>query len=148
MKNKDSGILTNRQKVLKIIKTVENHYQVVTNVRSQEHVFLIPRQIAMYVIYKNVDISLAKIGSYYGRTHATVINALNQVKDILESKSKVDDRLKMDIEQIEKAVEKELNLTLEQVERLNATEEILEIIKHYNILGLNNLKQGLILIPN
>jgi len=139
--------LTTKQKLNIVNDVVELYFNVDPKTLTRKRSIRIPRQISMYLMYKNTKTPLTAIGLYYKRTHATVINARQRVEDIIDSRSRSDDYYKKSIIQMQKHVDDRLNLTHKQVQRINALESILEIINDYNILALNNLKNSLILMP-
>tara|TARA_R110000850_G_C9640851_1_gene433269 strand:+ start:245 stop:553 length:309 start_codon:yes stop_codon:yes gene_type:complete len=102
----------------------------------------------MYFIYKYLDVSLASNGEYFNRDHATVIHALKCVNNIIESKSKYDDAFKLDIKELDYDLRRHLSLSDEEIKKLDIRDEIMLIIEKYNLLGLNYLKDKLIVIPN
>lgn len=60
--------------------------------KNQAHKYLIPRQMFMYFLYDENLTSLAETGRYCDRTHATVLNAVEMIKnDIKHSRSTRED---------------------------------------------------------
>lgn len=49
--------------------------------KSQVAIFNEPRQIAMYLMWKNQNTALKKIGDYFFRHHSTVIHSRDTVMD-------------------------------------------------------------------
>ena len=41
------------------------------------------RQIIMYILRRNYNLSFVKIASIFGKTHATVLHSTNKIKDIM-----------------------------------------------------------------
>lgn len=84
-----------------IQKLVCDHYHVrIADLRSQNRSkpLVTARQVAMYLIKKNLDKSLVEIGRYFGgKDHTTVINALRRV----DSQQLKDADLKKDIDELQ-----------------------------------------------
>lgn len=68
----------------------ENYYN--TKNRKREIVFA--RQTSMYLILKYTDLTLKKIGKFFGKDHATVIHGKNTVLDLIESDKKIENQIK------------------------------------------------------
>ncbi len=62
--------------------TGTNDYMVKGKSRKQEHV--IHRQLAMYLVYSQFDVSYAIAGKYFNKDHATVMYAERMVKNALD----------------------------------------------------------------
>jgi chromosomal replication initiator protein len=84
-----------------IQRLVSDHYRVrVVDLKSanRSKPLVTARQVAMYLIKKNLDKSLVEIGRYFGgKDHTTVINALKRV----ESQQQKDSDLKKDIDELQ-----------------------------------------------
>ena len=84
-----------------IQKTVADHFKltiddIVSRKRTQSIVY--PRQIAMYLCRKLMDVSLPDIGKFFGgRDHSTVIHSCEKIADELE----MDEKLRMLVEELE-----------------------------------------------
>ncbi|PID67400.1 MAG: chromosomal replication initiator protein DnaA [Fusobacteriales bacterium] len=70
-----------------IIKIVANYYQITeedlkSKKRKQE--ILVPRQVSMYIIKENLDITLDGVGKIFDRDHSTVLNAINKIRVKME----------------------------------------------------------------
>ena len=90
----------------KIINIVADYYSLTPEQlvgKSRTGQLVLARHIAMYIIRKDLDISLEKIGEMFGgRDHTTVINAISHVdKELL-----TDAQLKHAIEDLEKRINK------------------------------------------
>lgn len=59
-----------------------------------------PRMVAMYLCRRHTHHSLPEIGSAFGKTHATVLNAVNKVPELCRR----DDALRTRVRQIEKSL--------------------------------------------
>ena len=90
----------------KIINIVADYYSLTPEVlvgKSRTGQVAMARHIAMYIIRKDLDISLEKIGEMFGgRDHTTVINAISHVDKELTT----DSQLKHAIEDLEKRINK------------------------------------------
>ena len=90
----------------KIINIVAEYYSLTPDLlvgKSRTGQVALARHIAMYVIRKDLDISLEKIGEMFGgRDHTTVINAVGHVDKELTS----NDQLKQAIDDIQKRINK------------------------------------------
>lgn len=82
-------------------RLVSDHYRVrVADLKSQNRSkpLVTARQVAMFLIKKNLDKSLVEIGRYFGgKDHTTVINALRRI----ESQLQKDSDLKKDIDELQ-----------------------------------------------
>ena len=72
--------------------------------RSRE--VLVPRQIAMYFIRKYTTLGYNEAGQLFNKTHATVINAEKQVKDLISFNKKI----RRDVEVIEENIKKNVKV--------------------------------------
>jgi chromosomal replication initiator protein len=84
-----------------IQRLVSDHYRVrVVDLKSanRSKPLVTARQVAMFLIKKNLDKSLVEIGRYFGgKDHTTVINALKRV----ESQLQKDSDLKKDVDELQ-----------------------------------------------
>src|SRR3989344_3160584 len=75
----------------KIIEAVADFYNVTTDdmvKQSRKKEYVNPRQIAMYIIRKELETSLPSIGDLFGgRDHTTVIHAIDKIERIIKEKS-------------------------------------------------------------
>jgi chromosomal replication initiator protein len=87
--------------VEEIQKIVADHFKVkVIDLKSATRAkpIVVPRQIAMFLIKKNLDRSLVEIGKYFGgKDHTTVMNAIKRVQSLRET----DRDINKDIEELE-----------------------------------------------
>ena len=102
----------------------------------------------MYLIHKHLSVTLTVNSKNFNRDYSTVIHALKCVNNIIESKSKYDDAFKLDIKELDYDLRRHLSLSDEEIKKLDIRDEIMLIIEKYNLLGLNYLKDKLIVIPN
>jgi hypothetical protein len=99
------------QKIINdIIKIVANHFSFEENfykIISREKNLIHAKHVTMYLIKKNHKITLAKLGSYFssqtkeGLDHATVLNAVNKIKDFMS----IDKSIKSEVNYLQKLVE-------------------------------------------
>jgi chromosomal replication initiator protein len=61
-------------------------YDITLNTRKQEVVK--GRQVAMWYIRNEISMTLKDIGRLFGKDHATVIHALGEVRNIIDTKDK------------------------------------------------------------
>src|SRR5258708_779526 len=84
----------------KIIEVVSDFYNVSPEdllKQSRKKEYVNPRQIAMYIIRKELETSLPSIGEFFGgRDHTTVIHAIDKIERIIKDRS----GLKQEIELI------------------------------------------------
>ncbi len=75
----------------KIIEVVADFYNVTVEdllKQSRKKEYVNPRQIAMYVIRKELETSLPSIGDLFGgRDHTTVIHAIDKIERVMKEKS-------------------------------------------------------------
>jgi len=90
----------------KIMETVCEHYNVTPedlSSRNRKQKIAFVRQVAMYMASEHTNMSNVQIGLNIGnRNHATVIHAINQVKNLLD----VDEKVRVDISAIEDTLSK------------------------------------------
>jgi chromosomal replication initiator protein len=55
--------------------------------KKRNREILIPRQVSMYLLRELTDLPLEEIGSYFGRDHSTVLNAIKRVKSLMSNDS-------------------------------------------------------------
>lgn len=53
--------------------------------RLRDREFVVPRQIAMFLIKEHTKMSLVEIGKMFNRDHSTVIYSIRTVRDLLET---------------------------------------------------------------
>ncbi|MEO8065535.1 MAG: chromosomal replication initiator protein DnaA [Candidatus Doudnabacteria bacterium] len=74
----------------KIIEVVSDFYNVTTDdllKQSRKKEYVNPRQIAMYIIRKELETSLPSIGEFFGgRDHTTVIHAVDKIERIIKER--------------------------------------------------------------
>jgi hypothetical protein len=86
-----------------IIEVVQAYYNldenyVKTRIRKREYV--LARQVSMYLIRNNTNLSLKAIGDIYSRDHATALHSIKQIKNYLCW----DKEIKRDIKELEKII--------------------------------------------
>lgn len=139
---------TNKEKVIKIVDIVNEMYGIDCRTDTRRREVVIPRQIAMYFIYKHVNISSSSVGHYFNRDHATVLYAIKVVEYMLESRSREDKVHKHNIVEMRLEIKKLLELSEHEIIKLGVREDILKVIGNYNLLALNYLRNQLIITPN
>lgn len=65
--------------------------------RKRSHNIALPRQIAMYLCRKIMDVPLPAVGKFFDRDHSTVIHSCNKITNELE----FDEKLKLIVEDLE-----------------------------------------------
>ena len=84
-----------------IRKTVADHFKISIdeiNGRKRTQNVVIPRQIAMYLCRKILDIPLPAVGTFFGgRDHTTVIHSCNKIANELE----MDEKMRLTVEGLE-----------------------------------------------
>ncbi len=77
----------------KIIEVVSDFYNVTPEdlvKQSRKKEYVNPRQIAMYIIRKELETSLPSIGEFFGgRDHTTVIHAVDKIERVIKEKNSV-----------------------------------------------------------
>ncbi len=75
----------------KVIEVVSDFYNVTTEdllKQSRKKEYVNPRQIAMYIIRKELETSLPSIGEFFGgRDHTTVIHAIDKIERVMKEKA-------------------------------------------------------------
>jgi glutaredoxin 2 len=80
------------------IKLVANYYNIEydfaqKNSRKREICF--PRQVAMYLLKENTNLSLSQIGMFFnGKDHATVLHAKRTIVNLMQSDKQINDDVK------------------------------------------------------
>jgi hypothetical protein len=78
------------QKAYYIINIVNRYFDVDCNQEGRKSYVLIPRQMAMYYIRKNIKLSFYQIGKLFkGKNHATVIHACRTMENLIEVDSEI-----------------------------------------------------------
>jgi len=73
----------------KVVKNLSSHFGItpedVTG-KSQMREFALPRQIAMYLCRKKLEMPFQAIGKFFGRDHSTVMASVKQIEKAIEEK--------------------------------------------------------------
>jgi chromosomal replication initiator protein len=73
----------------KVVKHLSTHFGItpedVTG-KSQMREFALPRQIAMYLCRKKLEMPFQAIGKFFGRDHSTVMSSVKQIEKAVEEK--------------------------------------------------------------
>lgn len=78
------------KKAYYIINIVNKYFDVDCNQAGRKSYVVIPRQMAMYYIRKNIKLSFYQIGKLFkGKTHATVIHAYRTMENLIEVDSEI-----------------------------------------------------------
>ena len=78
------------EKAYYIINIVNRYFEVDCNQAGRKSYVLIPRQMAMYYIRKNINLSFHQIGKLFkGKNHATVIHACRTMENLIEVDSEI-----------------------------------------------------------
>jgi chromosomal replication initiator protein len=84
-----------------IRQTVADHFKLTIddlNGRKRTQTIVLPRQIAMYLCRKILDIPLPQVGKFFGgRDHTTVIHSCNKITAELE----FDEKMRLTVEELE-----------------------------------------------
>ena len=84
-----------------IQKTVANHFNLTQddlNSKKRTQQIVYPRQIAMYLCRKMMDVSLPDVGKFFGgRDHSTVIHSCEKIANEMET----DDKLRILVDELE-----------------------------------------------
>ncbi len=90
-----------------IIDHVARYYNItVEDIKSDQRSsdILLPRQIAMYIIRKNTNLSLPSIGEELGgKNHSTVLNSLHRVEDMISKNPNIEKTIAELLENIKKS---------------------------------------------
>ena len=84
-----------------IILKVSEYYKIdipELKTKCREREFVKVRQITMYFLREFTTLSLARIGGFYNRNHATVLYACNQVNNLYDT----DKKYRYEIDEIRK----------------------------------------------
>ena len=131
------NIKKRKEKAKEIINYINDYFGVNCLELTRKKTIVLPRQMAMYYIYKNIDLSLNAIGQLFPsnfknqthKDHATVIHAKKTIENLIE----VDKEIQM--------FDNDLRKTCKLISKLDEK----ELKKHLLIKELNNIfeKQSL-----
>ena len=80
--------LDDPKNILEIVSEVANYYELTTEKlvsRDRSRNIARPRQIAMYLLREEIDVSLPQIGEVLGgRDHTTVMHAVDKIEKIIK----------------------------------------------------------------
>ena len=79
----------NYKTVCDFIESNEEYTHDQINVKSHKREFVTVRQLCMYFCLNKTNTSLALIGNYYGRDHATVIHARKTINNLYDTDSSI-----------------------------------------------------------
>ena len=86
-----------------IREVVASHYKIsieeMGSTKKSQSIVL-PRQIAMYLSRKIMDVSVLEIGKFFGKDHSTVIHACNKIAGEVET----DEKMKLIVEDLEQSI--------------------------------------------
>ena len=83
------------KKAKEIISLINDYFNVNCNQLGRKSNIIIPRQMAMYYIRKNIEISYQEIGKLFktngnkGKNHATIIHACRTIENLIEFDSEI-----------------------------------------------------------
>lgn len=72
----------------KIVQKVAEHYTIRSSDilgKSQSHDCSLPRQVAMYLCRKELNLPFLKIAAFFGRDHSTVMTSVKQIQQKIDS---------------------------------------------------------------
>ena len=145
MLNKRLNLVEKRYKANQIIKLVNEYFNVECNVHARKRTVMIPRQIAIYFIHKNIFMSTVEIGNLFvSRTnkyldHASVLHSKNVIIDFLTC----DKQIIKFVNDLSEDVKLLSELSGDALLIFKEKTEILEIIKRYDLEDIKNLKTEL-----
>ena len=121
------------KKAKEIISLINNYFNVNCNQLGRKSNIIIPRQMAMYYIRKNIEISYQEIGKLFktngnkGKNHATIIHACRTIENLIEFDSEI------------KTYNKDLSERCKRISKLDKFDlDKYNLIKDINII-LNDL---------
>jgi len=130
----------------KIIDLVNDYFNLDCRIAKRNREIINPRQIAIYLINKNIFISTKETGKLFLSNtnnyldHATILHAKNKIKGYLDVRDKEVIRFINDLKDDCKLISKLNGLDLL---RYKEKVEILKIIDKYSLEELTNLKTTL-----
>ena len=121
------------KKAKEIISLINDYFNVNCNQLGRKSNIIIPRQMAMYYIRKNIEISYQEIGKLFktngnkGKNHATIIHACRTIENLIEFDSEI------------KTYNKDLSERCKRISKLDKFDlDKYNLIKDINII-LNDL---------
>ena len=89
-----------KDRIQNLMSVVSDYYSISTSdliSKKRKRIYLLPRQIAMYLIKDIFDLPYKRIGSYFmNRDHSTVMHSCEKVSNEIQ----IDHNLKMDVEKL------------------------------------------------
>jgi len=95
----NSMIIYNINDILEVVSSVSRLDRTTIMSKTRRRDIVQARQIGMYLLYKYTRFSYQKVGSYFGKDHATAIHSENKIKDALRG---FDPNLKEKVEECER----------------------------------------------
>ena len=103
-----------------IIKLVAKYYNIeddFVNTKSRKRELCFPRQVAMYLIKENTNLSYGYIGGIFnGKDHATIVHAKRTVFNLMQSDKKINEdvkKLQKEIKFKSSAIKRNINIDKE-----------------------------------
>ena len=149
IQNKKLNLEEKRYKAWKVSNLLNEHFNVDCSILRRTNNIVIPRQIAIYFIDKYIPMVDAEIGKLFVRengnplNHATIIHAKNKVADLI----RFDKETRKIVKELEGQVKELAKYTDIELIKFKLKEDILNEISNYNVLGLKNLRQNLVIMP-
>ena len=106
MDKKQLEFISNIKKCEEIIQLVNYFYKVDCTINTRLRIVSTPRQIAMYLMYNNLNVTTYDIGRLFKgagnkyKNHATVLYAKKKVKDLIV----FDKNIREDVKELQKSV--------------------------------------------
>lgn len=76
-----------------VVKQYRTTYDKI-NVKDRSTAVRLPRQIIMYLLSKNTNLSLKNIGDLFSRDHTTVIHAVKHIQDLIDVEPQFKNRIR------------------------------------------------------
>ena len=86
-----------------IREVVASHFKITVEEmggRKKTQSIVLPRQVAMYLSRKIMDVSVLEIGKFFGKDHSTVIHACNKIAGEVET----DEKMRLIVEDLELSI--------------------------------------------
>lgn len=127
-----------------IIKIVNRYYEIDCTENTRKRQIAEIRQIAMYLIEQNTNLSLHNIGKLFGKTHATVIHSINCVENFFEVNTKYNKTRQVEIRELQPKIERTKKLISDKLQSLFLISDISEHLQTMKFEELKKLKNQLL----
>ncbi len=145
MDEKQLEFISNIKKCEEIIQLVNYFYKVDCTINTRLRIVSTPRQIAMYLMYNNLNVTTYDIGRLFKgaenkcKNHATVLYAKKKVKDLIV----FDKNIREDVKELQKSVYNIVGFKDLELEKNKILRELNDLLIYKELSYLKRLKSKL-----